>query len=123
MSKIFKNTAVLSLGLAGLIIIAHMLIPHDHNFDTSAYDKHSEHHHCCHALNILTDNKHTPLLEFHAVFHYLDFSSFDFLPFKAGESTLTCLLAKSFRFREFNESPETSDLLKISSLRAPPSLV
>lgn len=122
MSRCFKNTAIFSIGLAVFIIIAHLAIPHDHDFDSSGCNHKT--HHCCHALNILTDDdKHAPLLEFHAAPHSHEFSTFEFVPFGTGESSFACLQVKKIRLKELSEILPIPDFLKISLLRAPPSLV
>lgn len=120
MSKLFKNTAVFSLGLACFIIIAHLVIPHHHDFDTSSSCESTSH---CHALNYLVENKLTSLLEFEKKIASIDFPSFEFLPAGISEALSACNYVKNVLFPESTGIPIDSIFPDIISLRAPPSLV
>lgn len=120
MSKLFKNTAVFSLGLAGLIIIAHLLIPHHHDFDPTSSCESSNH---CHALNNLIEDKHTPLLDFEKRISSLEFPTFGFLPVGIADSSIVSNHIDCTWFSQEGYIPIHSVFLEIHTLRAPPSLV
>jgi len=116
MSKLFKNISVFPLWLAGLVIIAHLLIPHDHHFDISVSNENCPVH--CHAFNDLIDEKHTALLITNQEFPSLELPAFEIsdpIPFY--------LIIKNNRFSDLQKPPTKFDFLKYSPLRAPPSLV
>lgn len=130
MRKIIKYTSVISLWLAGLAFIAHLLLPHDHHIaDTfSNQDKNcpasndkSNHHPVfpvhCHVLNDLASEKTINYFiskyiqsDYKSAGEYPDAFSFDF-PVSGGTIT-----DKQEPFPVYN-------LPGLSPLRAPPSLI
>ena len=128
MHKVFKSLPVFSLCLAGVAILAHLIIPHDHHLAESditqedrcpASDNNSNHNKGlpvhCHAFNDLTTEKvvntfnirHIRLTD---VIHGILFNNpISFTQF----SCLTIL--------NIFKLPVNSGILELSSLRAPPS--
>jgi hypothetical protein len=120
MGKFLKYTGSFTLGLACFILVAHLLIPHHHDFDISSSCESSTH---CHALNNLIEDKHILVLEIHKDILNLEFPSFEFTSDGSFDQTLACLAFKNIGFIEVKQTPINSGYLKVSSLRAPPSLV
>jgi hypothetical protein len=108
-SKVFKNIAVFSLWIAGLVIIAHLLIPHDHHSDCSVFNNDNE----CHAQNTAHHDK-SPAFPMHC--HALNDLTFE----KASNTFLiysdipTCDL---FILNRFDSCLPDSDLSSSGDLR------
>lgn len=132
MSKAFKNVAIFSLWMAGLVIIAHLLIPHDHHSDCSVFNKDNE---CradntklpakapifpfhCHALNDLTSEKATPSFVICNNFPVCDLFTFSFF-----DSGIPKIAFSRIRFKDFQTPVIESDFLRLSNFRAPPALI
>ena len=136
MSKFLKNISRYPLLLACLVIVAHLAIPHDHHLDISFSDEKcnnpTDKDDCpeksgvpfhCHAFNDLISEKQTPLvgniLELPAqVHHSLGLSSIEIIDFSAS-----LLAINNKRFIDLHTPLINFDLLRYSSLKAPPSLV
>jgi len=131
-SKVFKNIAVFSLWLAGLVIIAHLMIPHDHHPDSIAFNKENQCHadqtkipakaplfpFHCHALNDLTFEKATPGLVALNNFPACDLFTFSFDDSVVSKSAFEYIYIKDSQ----NPFLET-DFLRLSPFRAPPLFV
>ncbi len=132
MSKVLKNIAVFSLWLAGLVIMAHLMIPHDHHSDCSGFSKENECHaentrlpvkvpvfpiHC-HALNDLTVEKASVIYIVHN-----DLSTCDLFTVSSFNSAISTLDLSGIKIKDFPEPLLETDHLRLSSLRAPPSFV
>ena len=132
MSKVLRNIAVFSLWLAGLVIIAHLMIPHDHHSDCSVFNKENQCHadntkiplkapvfpiHC-HALNDLTFDKASVTLVVYNDFPTCDLFTHCFVDTNIPKSALSFISIKDSQ----NPLLET-DFLRLSPFRAPPSFV
>ncbi len=130
MSYINRKIQHFSLLLAVLIIIAHMIIPHDHHLaginpgqdDTCPYSKGETGNHKgfpihCHAFNELSAEEASTLV-FSAYFHF----TFDLLTSSAGpyHPDLSINSARHFEIRGAIPGLYTRS---ISLLRAPPYIV
>jgi len=129
MRKIIKNIPVFFLWLAWLVIIAHSIIPHDHQFADSFTAKEDA---CpvsngktghnsgfpihCHAFNDLTSEKALTYF-FSENIRYNDISISSFFDPFAFELQFLCTTIIDIR-KPFPDS----HLLDLSPLRAPPSL-
>jgi hypothetical protein len=131
-SKVFKNIAVFSLWLAGLVIIAHLLIPHDHHSDCSVFNKENDCHadntklpvkspafplHC-HALNDLTFEKTATIF-----FVNNNIPTCDLFILSFVESAISASASSYINLRDFHIPLIETDFLRLSSFRAPPALV
>lgn len=132
MSKVFKNIAIFSLWFAGLVIMAHLAIPHDHHSDCSVFSKENECHadnaklpvkspvfpiHC-HALNDLTVEKASVIYIVHN-----DLSTCDLFTVSSFNLAISALDLPGIKIKDFPEPLLETDFLRLSSLRAPPSFV
>ena len=132
MSRVLKNIAVFSLWLAGLVIIAHLMIPHDHHSECSVFNKENQCHadntkvpvqspvfpiHC-HALNDLTFEKASVILIVHNDLTTCDLFTVSFL-----DSAISALDLPGIKIREFPKPLLETDFLRLSPFRAPPSFV
>jgi hypothetical protein len=131
-SKAIKNIAVFSLWLAGLVIITHLLIPHDHHFDSSACSKEE----VCQANNTKHPVK-TPGFPLHC--HGLNELAFEKMSFNVvvNQNFPTCLLfiagfinsgiqasgGTSIKLKDFSNPFTDHDFLRLPPFRAPPSLI
>jgi hypothetical protein len=131
-NKVLKNIAIFSLWFAGLVIIAHLMIPHDHHSESSGFNKENEFHanntelpakapvfpiHC-HALNDLTFEKMSTNFVVYNDFPTCDLFLIRFFDQLVPTSTLSWNIIKDFQ----NPVLET-DFLRLSPFRAPPSLI
>lgn len=129
MSKVFKNIAVFPLWLAGLVIIAHLVIPHDHHSDCSASNKENECHadntgnpvkpsgfplHC-HALNDLTFERTSSNFVVCNNVPACDLFILSFIESSTLSTSFACI-----RIKDFQKSFTETDLCHFPSLRAPP---
>lgn len=132
MSKVFKNIAVFSLWLAGLVIMAHLAIPHDHHSDCSVFSKENECHadntklpvkapafpiHC-HALNDLTFEKASVIIVVHN-----DYVACDLFTVSLFDSAISTLDLPGIKIKDFPKPILETDFLRLSPFRAPPSFV
>jgi len=130
-SKTLKNIAVFSLWLAGLVIIAHSLIPHDHHSEYSILDNKEACHSGkselplkpssfpihCHALNDLTfKNTSTTILVFN------DIPTCDLFILSFFDTAIPNV-ATDFNKKDFPIPLIKTDFLRLSPFRAPPALV
>jgi len=127
MRKIFKYMSVFSLWLAGFILSAHLIIPHDHHL-TDSFSSQGEN--CpeshngsgdnkgfpvhCHAFNDLTSERLRPI----HIFQNIQDTSFTFHSF----SSLTAIDFQVFytSIFELHKPVLDSFFLDLSLLRAPP---
>jgi len=130
--KAFKNLTVFSLWLAGLVIIAHLLIPHDHHSGSGIFDKedtcHSDnagHKHKspvfplhCHALNDLTFEKTSTVFVADN-----NIPSCNLFIQSVIDSKITPFYSSCFKIRDYQIPLIDIDFIRLSHLRAPPSLV
>jgi hypothetical protein len=132
LSKVFKNIAVFPLWLAGLVIIAHLVIPHDHHPDCSVFNKGNECHadnsghpvkspgfplHC-HALNDLTFERTT-----YSIIVCNNIPACDLFILSFIESNALSFSSPCVRIKDFQKLFTETDLYRFPSFRAPPSLV
>jgi hypothetical protein len=130
-SKVFKNTAILTIWLAGLVILAHLVIPHDHHSDCYVFNKENTFHlndiehpvktpiipFHCHSLNVLTVEKMSTVIVA-GNFPTCDLLLIRFLnPYIKDNGSVSIPIDDSY-----NRLIET-DLFRLSPLRAPPSVV
>jgi hypothetical protein len=130
-NKIFRNTACFSLWLSGFVIIAHLVIPHDHHSDCSlpvnqeschsGNIEHPEKTHSfpfhCHALNELTFERTSFNI---AIFNDIPTCQLfisDFIESTGSTTTLSYLKILDSQ-KPFIEA----DLLLLAPYRAPPTL-
>jgi len=132
LSKFFKNIAVFSLWLAGLVIMSHLFIPHDHHSDSSVFSKendcHAENmkHHSkspafplhCHALNDLTFEKTTTVF-----FANNNIPTCDLFFHSFVESVISNPASSCVNFKDFHIPLIETDFLRLSPFRAPPARV
>jgi len=131
-SKSFKNIAVFCLWLAGLIFMAHQLISHDHHIETSSFQNEGACHSGkselphgtsgfpihCHAFNDLTCEKSVSFANLSQLIPSCDlFFSKNFDPNISNPHLFL------FKIKDFQKPLIQNDILRISSFRAPPSLV
>jgi len=131
-SKVLKNIAVFSLWLAGLVIMAHLMIPHDHHSDCSVFSKENECHaentklpvktpvfpiHC-HALNDLTFEKASVIIAVHN-----DFVTCDLFTVSFFDSAISNFDLPGIKIKVFTKPILETDFLRLSPFRAPPSYV
>jgi len=130
-SKVSKNIAFFSLWLAGFVIIAHLMIPHDHHSDCSVFNKDNEchagntaHHDKspsfpvhCHALNDLTFEKTTTAFFVHSIpiCNLFNVTLFDLV---ISDSNLYCI-----KIKDSPKPLKDADFLRLSPFRGPPALV
>ena len=132
MSKVFKNIAVFSLWLAGLVIMAHLAIPHDHHSDCSSLSQENECHadntklpvkapvfpiHC-HALNDLTFEKASVIFVVHN-----DLVTCDLFTVSFFDSAISTFDLPGIKIKDFPKPLLETDFLRLSPFRAPPSFV
>jgi hypothetical protein len=131
-SKVFKNIAVFSLWIAGLVIIAHLLIPHDHHSDCSVFNNDNEchaqntaHHDKspafpmhCHALNDLTFEKAS-----NTFLIYSDIPTCDLFILNRFDSCLPDSDLSCIKIKDFHIPLIETDLLHSCLFRGPPALV
>jgi hypothetical protein len=131
-SKWSKNIAVFTLWLAGFVIIAHLLIPHDHHFDSSSLSKddscqteNTQHpaktpgfpfH--CHGLNDLTFEKISSNLVVSQVIPI-----FDLFPVSLSDAVITTSNSLDSKIKDFHKPLIDIDFLRLSLLRAPPAMI
>ena len=128
--KIFKYISVFSLLLAGLILSAHQIIPHDHHLSDSfgskenscPYSRGSEKPNSgfplhCHAFNDLLSEK----LITYLIINYIRCD--DFMVAGYSESNNHLLQFTILSFSNSIEPLIDSEILELSALRAPPSLI
>jgi hypothetical protein len=126
----FKKIAVFSLWLAGFIIIAHLVTPHDHHSDCSVFNMDACHtdniehpfkshgfpfH--CHALNDLTFEKTSPVF-----IVYNDIPTCHLFILNNVESSVLILTLSGMEFENFQKSPPENCFLRLTPLRAPPTM-
>ena len=131
MSKVFKNIAVFSLWFAGLVIIAHQMVPHDHHSDASVFNMGNACHanqpeqpakspafplHC-HALNDLTFEKTSTTFVVNQ-----NVSPGDIFILSFFDSNIYDFALLSVNIGDFQKPFIDIDFLRLSSLRAPPAL-
>ena len=131
-SKVFKNIAVFSLWLAGLVIMAHLAIPHDHHSDCSGLSQESECHadntklpvkapvfpiHC-HALNDLTFEKASVIFVVHNDLVTCDLFTVSFI-----DLAISTLDLPGIKIKDFPKPLIETDFLRLSPFRGPPSRV
>jgi len=131
-SKVLKNIAIFSIWLAGLVIIAHLMIPHDHHSDCSVFSKENQCHadntklpvkvpvfpiHC-HALNDLTFDKTNVTFVIYNNFPSSDLFLFSFFE-KAIANSEICLI----RINDFHSPLIVTEFLRLSPFRAPPTII
>lgn len=131
-SKVFKNIAVFSLWLAGLVIIAHLFIAHDHHSDCSVFNKENDCHadntklpakspafplHC-HALNNLTFEKTATIF-----FVNNNIPTCDLFILSFFDSAISVSSSSYIKIKDFQKPLIETDFLRLSPLRAPPSLI
>jgi hypothetical protein len=128
-NKVFKNMGVFALWLAGLVIMAHLFIPHDHHSPESfgsrevscpasghESDNHSRFPGHCHALNDLASEK-ALIYTFFFNFRYVYFLREEIAPTNTSE-----LYLHSYNILVLPEHLPVSHLLELSPFRAPPVL-
>lgn len=130
MSKALKNIAVFSLWLAGLVIIAHLMIPHDHHSDCSVFNEENECHATntdhpapafpihCHALNDLTFEKASP-----TIVVYNDFPTCDLFTMRFFDSVISKSALSGIKIKDSQNPVIETDILCLSPFRGPPSRV
>lgn len=132
MSKGFKNIAVFSLWLAGLVIVAHLFIAHDHHSDSTISDKEGICHSNkteqptkssgfplhCHALNDITFNKVSTI-----IFVHNDIPTCDLFITCFFDSVISATTLSGIKIKDFQKPIIVTDFLRLSPFRAPPSLV
>jgi len=131
-SKVLKNIAVFSLWLAGLVIMAHLMIPHDHHSDCSVFSKENECHaentklpvktpffpiHC-NALNDLTFEKASVIFVVHN-----DLVTCDLFTVSFFDSVVATMDLPGIKIKDFPKPLLETDFLRLSPFRAPPSIV
>jgi hypothetical protein len=131
-NKVFKNIAIFSLWFAGLVILAHLFIPHDHHPDCYVSGNQEACHagnaghpinshgfplHC-HALNELTIEKTATVL---FVPCNIPTCNLFFLSF--AESIVPEIPCPGVRIKDLHKPVADSDYQRLSSFRAPPSLI
>jgi hypothetical protein len=131
-SKVLKNIAVFPIWLAGLVIIAHLMIPHDHHSDCSVFSKENQCHadntkipvkapvfpiHC-HALNDLTFDKTSVTFVIYNNFQTFDLFLFSFLETSIAKSEV-CRISR----KDFQSPIIVTEFLRSSPFRAPPTLI
>lgn len=131
-SKVIKKIAVFSFWLAGLVIIAHLMIPHDHHSDCSVFNEENECHASniklpasapafpihCHALNDLTFEKTSPVFVVHN-----DLPTCDLFTFSFFDSVFTKSLLSGVKIKDSQNPIIETDFLRLSPFRGPPSRV
>jgi len=129
MSKLNKNISVYFIGMAGILLSTHLVIPHDHHFSdiSSARDtecpvnddqthKHRNFPFHCRAFNDLTIKKANKFNCFEKIRHHqYEFIRYSEFTGHLSESKLTC-------FVTFEKPVHYPFFLKSYSLRAPPAL-
>ena len=132
MGKALKNIAVFSLWLAGLVIIAHLMVPHDHHSDCSVFNEENECHASntalpasapafplhCHALNDMTFEKAAI-----TIVVYKDFTACDLFTFSLFDSVIPKSALSVLKMMDFQSPIIETDILFLSPFRGPPSLV
>ena len=131
-SKVFKNIAVFSLWLAGLVIMAHLMIPHDHHSDCSGFSQENECHadntklpvkapvlplHC-HALNDLTFEKASVIFVVHN-----DLVTCDLFTVSFFDLAISTFDLPGIKIKDFPKPILETDFLRLSPFRGPPSRV
>jgi hypothetical protein len=130
-SKGLKNISVFSLWLAGLVIMAHLFIAHDHHSECSVLDKKGACHagkselpvkstsfplHC-HALNDLTfKNTSTTFLVSN------DILCCDLFILSFFDTAISNAASADFIIKDFPIPLIKTDFLRLSPFRAPPAL-
>ncbi len=130
MSKAFKNIAIFTVWLAGLVIIVHLIIPHDHHDESSVINKevpcaaNSDHPHKspafpvhCHALNDITFEKTSP------AFVADNIPVCDLFVLTHIDSVVLVLYSSVAKIRDYQIPLIKIDFLRLSPFRAPPTLV
>jgi len=130
MRKIIKYISVFSLWLAVIIMSAHMIIPHDHHIADSFPNQNEN----CPASN--NESRHHPIFPFHCLAFndlvsekpiiYLiikDIQCDGFIVGSFSESNNNLLQFTILSFFNSKEPPIDSEILELSALRAPPSLI
>lgn len=133
MSRNSKNIAVYSLWIVGVIIIAHLLIPHDHHSDCSVFNNHElcqnnifDHHPLkshgfpihCHSLNDLTLEKIATVLPVCNGIQSINLFIPGFVNQDIPDSPLS-----EIRIKDFHKPLLDTYFLRFAPLRAPPSLI
>jgi hypothetical protein len=127
MNKILRNIPFFFLLLAGLVMVAHQTIPHDHHLPVSVFNQDdscpfskdkSSHHPVlpvhCHAFNDLASEKATTFfLSDNVRIVSLFFSDYD-------DVFATDLQQHSYTVLLLSEPVSDSHILEFSQLRAPP---
>jgi hypothetical protein len=131
MRKIVKNIPVFFLWTAWIVMTAHLMIPHDHHLSDSDAQKegscpYSQSHEAgkhnsgfpihCHAFNNTTSEKAITFLL------AVDLQSVDFVFGDVYDSQGLTLTSSKIEFSDFRKPLLDSEILELSSLRAPPSL-
>jgi len=130
-SKLFKNTAIFTIWLAGLVILAHLLVPHDHHSDSYVFNKENVYHlndiehpvktpivpFHCHAFNDLTVEKMSMVISA-GTFPTCDLFMISFLDSFIKDPGSVC-----FHVSDSHNRLIEKDFLRLSPLRAPPSVV
>jgi hypothetical protein len=124
MKALLRNTGRISMSIATLVIMLHLLIPHDHHQENFCSHDDTiplqESHHSpipshCHAFNDLTTGEKHQL-----IIKTVTFENFTDL-FNEEYSTPVLALVKQSRINHFPNIPN-SYLSRESSLRAPPAI-
>ena len=116
-----------------MIIIAHLIIPHDHHSDSSVFSKYElcqnknvDHHPIkshgfpfhCHSLNDLTFEKNTTVIPVFTDIPLINFYIPDFVNSDIPDSPLS-----DIRIKDFHKPLIDIYFLRLAPLRAPPSLI
>ena len=130
--KVLKNIAVFSFWLAGLVIIAHLMIPHDHHSECSVFNEENECHadntklpvkapvfplHC-HALNDMTFEKASI-----TIVVYKDFTACDLFTCSLFDAVISKSALSVIKIKDSQNPIIETDFLRLSPFRGPPSRV
>lgn len=127
-----KNSRIVLMLLAGLIILLHATIPHHHHFDTTEAhpenlecettnsDSHNENPNThCHAFNLIISDSESDL-----TFHFAPLSNFNLYIFDINTNIeLASTLNELNHTHCFRFFPHKQIFLTNHSLRAPPATV
>jgi hypothetical protein len=130
--KVFKYTAVSLLWLAGLVILAHLFVAHDHHSECSVFVQADDCHanntghpvkspvfpFHCHVLNDLTFEKTAPVY-----FVNNNIPTCDLFILNLFDSTHSVSSIPTIKLTDFQKTLIEADFLCLSLFRAPPSLI
>jgi len=131
-SRIIENIAGFSLWLAGVVIIVHSFVPHDHHSDCSVFNKENE---CqsdntqhpvkipvfplhCHALNELTFERTPSNFVVNNDIPVCDLFILSFF-----DSVISASALSNIRIKDFQKPLIENEFLRLSPFRAPPVFV